>query len=168
MNNKVASNDMCSGAKAILIMIFGYFLPGYKLNHAVKPEKSHLVCIFTQETHLLKDPFLQTTILQGSSETHHMTTVTRTATCAYCDSPDHHISKCQSFTQLSTEQMKNWIKEQSLLALRSSTPLQIDLKRSKSCSTCNGRHLQIPCALNQIQNSSEPAVRTLYIDRQSD
>jgi len=82
--------------------------------------------------------------------------------CAYCDSTEHHVSKCGGFLQLTRDQRTNWIKEQRRCwrCLRDHFATQCDLKGR--CSQCNGKHLHILCNINQRQ------VQNLYLDHPSD
>lgn len=64
------------------------------------------------------------------------------ATCAYCNSFEHHVSKCAGFIDLTKDQKITWIKENKRcwLCAHSHQAAKYDLK--KFCATCKGRHLQ--------------------------
>ncbi len=126
--------------------------------------------------HLLKS----TTILHGAKTASHMTSskarvaplkvsqsLPNTSSegcpvCAYCNSTEHHVSKCGDFLQLTKDQRTNWITEQRRCwrCARDHFATQCDLKGR--CSQCNGKHLHILCTINQRQ------VQNLYLDHPSD
>ncbi|RXN35500.1 guanine nucleotide-binding subunit alpha-12 isoform X2 [Labeo rohita] len=78
----------------------------------------------------LPHPLRNTTILHGSKTASHVTSSKaqvvpiivsqslpntlseRCPVCAYCNSAEHHVSKCDDFLQLTKDQRINWIKEQ--------------------------------------------------------
>ncbi|KAL3975387.1 gephyrin [Sarotherodon galilaeus] len=89
--------------------------------------------------------------------------------CAYCCSPEHHISKCPEFINKTKDEKINWIKrnKQCWRCARIHQAAKCDLR--KDCATCMGRHLQILCEMNQRPRTEvNPVVRTLYFDRPSD
>ncbi|KAK0132488.1 Gag-Pro-Pol polyprotein [Merluccius polli] len=86
----------------------------------------------------------------------------RCPVCAYCNCPEHHVSKCDDFLQLTKDQRTSWIKEQKRCwrCARDHFANQCDLKGR--CNQCNGKHLQVLCNINQRQ------VQNFYLDHPSD
>ncbi|XP_026032619.1 uncharacterized protein LOC113027212 [Astatotilapia calliptera] len=139
-----------------------------------QPKKASPVPSFNQTRPARKYASPLTTILHEantSDDSVHATQpiMTTKATCAYCCSPEHHISKCPGFIQKTKDEKTNWIKvnKRCWRCARNHQAPKCDLK--KACATCMGLHLQILCDVNKrSKTDTHPVVRTLYFDRPSD
>ncbi|KAK7933751.1 hypothetical protein WMY93_004647 [Mugilogobius chulae] len=68
--------------------------------------------------------------------------------CAFCDIQNHHLSRCPAISQLSKDQLTDWIKtnKRCWRCARPHLAAQCNLK--KPCSLCQGRHLQVLHEIN--------------------
>ncbi|XP_067287597.1 uncharacterized protein [Pseudorasbora parva] len=75
--------------------------------------------------------------------------------CPFCDASKHYLSQCASFAQLSTDQVKTWIRshDRCWRCARSHHAARCDLK--KPCSLCHGLHLRSLHDVNVSPSSTE-------------
>lgn len=88
------------------------------------------------------------TVLLGTS---HPTeaTIHHGQTCPFCDVPDHHLSVCQDFRQLSKEVVKRWIQEKGPCWRCVHKHKASDSDLRKLCPKCKGKLLGILHEVNQ-------------------
>jgi len=63
--------------------------------------------------------------------------------CPFCDNAEHYLSQCMEVTELSKEQLKEWIQTNGRCwrCARPHKSTQCNLK--KLCGLCQGKHLQV-------------------------
>lgn len=78
--------------------------------------------------------------------------------CPFCDASEHYLSQCASFTQLTPDQVKTWIRrhDRCCRCARSHHASRCDLK--KLCSLCRGLHLRPLHNVNVSPTSAEDPV----------
>ncbi|KAL3976382.1 hypothetical protein ACER0C_022268 [Sarotherodon galilaeus] len=150
------------------------FMSWLQMECKCQPRKdSSPVSSFNQPRPARKYTSPLTTILHGTNPSDPVQAtqpiIMTKARCAYCCSPEHHISKCPEFIQKTKDEKINWIKRNKRCwrCARTHQAAKCDLR--KDCATCMGRHLQILCEVNQRPRTEvNPVVRTLYFDKPSD
>ncbi|KAL4007454.1 hypothetical protein ACER0C_001306 [Sarotherodon galilaeus] len=124
-----------------------------------QPRKDSPVSSFNQPRPAHKYTSPLTTILHGTNPFDPVQAtqpiIMTKARCAYCCSPEHHISKCPEFINKTKDEKIHWIKRNKRCwrCARTHQAAKCDLR--KACASCMGRHLQI-------------LLRTLYFDKPSD
>ncbi len=73
--------------------------------------------------------------------------------CPFCDSTEHYLSQCKEFVKLTTDQAKDWIRDNNRCwrCARTHHAAQCDLK--KPCNLCQGKHLR---PLHKVNVRSSP------------
>lgn len=81
-------------------------------------------------------------------------TTRRGQTCPFCGVPDHHLSVCPDFRQLSDDTIRKWIQQKGRCwrCAREHRASNCDLK--KLCPKCKGKHLGVLHEVNQPQRDS--------------
>ncbi len=71
----------------------------------------------------------------------------------FCDSTEHYLSQCKEFVKLTTDQAKDWIRDNNRCwrCARTHHAAQCDLK--KPCNLCQGKHLR---PLHKVNVRSSP------------
>lgn len=84
--------------------------------------------------------------------------------CPYCDQTKHSLNNCSNFKQLTTDQKRNWVKENNRCwrCGRSHQATECSLKMR--CKQCNGRHLLV---LHDITVKSAKSSQTVPIEAAS-
>lgn len=81
--------------------------------------------------------------------------------CPYCEQNKHSLNNCSNFKQLTTDQKRNWVKENNRCwrCGRSHQATECSLKMR--CKQCNGRHLLV---LHDITVKSAKSSQTVPIE----
>ncbi|KAL3999531.1 AP-5 complex subunit zeta-1 [Sarotherodon galilaeus] len=138
------------------------FLSWLQMECKCQPRKDSPVSSFNQPRPARNYTSPLTTILHGTNPSDPVQAaqpiIMTKATCAYCCSPEHHISKCPEFINKTKDEKIHWIKRNKRCwrCARTHQAAKCDLR--KDCATCMGRHLQILCEDTVLKPSDCPGV----------
>eukprot|EP00064_Thunnus_orientalis_P010919 superscaffoldBa00001523_g10948 len=94
--------------------------------------------------------------------------------CPYCANAQHYLNQCTNFTQLTTEQQRDWVKSNRRCWRCGRSHQAVQCRLKARCKRCNGRRLE---TLHDVNTKPAPdntsclvstANEVLYLDRKSD